>query len=952
MDDIVCSKMLPALSPAVLGENDSEDFSASGARSGVHGQSVSGHAHPSDELVSKSKGAPAADWDKYLAEACYIFLTRAELAGRPTLLAETNMSWFWTVDAVQIPGRGSGARLLLFQVRLNVGKRIEVRFSFGIIGWPCMLAVKHVEGGIPANGWFRSLSNQPSQTVSSLGDSSAPLFSMYSNIVKEEDNGMAERWQKDAQTILIFDLRPNVQDTSAFYLQNIYQLLAASNTPDAEIPFPFANPQAFSPPTYAIWVNSLWFLSMALSLSSALLATLLHQWAGRYIRVTRPSRSSPHKRAPFFANGVHTLHTTFSAIVVWVAFSASTYGCITLMPIFRHDSPYYAPLSATAWFIYTGILYAIFKILCFIPDSRDTVTPGRFRDTKNRYRRWFLGGVEKAAEDTAFNRSSEVDGRVIQWTIASIDDDDAMERFFAAIPGFCRSREVRARPPSLIQIKMRQTMDEFLDYTLTSESISETIKISRLAICLNAANEALGSFVISRILGNLFDGRWRGVHKSVEMGHSLLHWCNSADEWIALTSRSLVASIIATQERDNRWVALARAHFRLPDRVLRDNIPHGDSVLLLILLHVARNLLDSVLPPWDSSILRLLSQFDIHNTLPELQSNFCMLWNEIVREARNSQQNSIPVFILREIRHLYTALHEASNSPSSPHSPPSPTAYGEDNAWYSSSYPSCNVTGHLLDPTPHVHRQTPHTSAASFPFAPQSDIALVRLSPPSRRSAPPSPVLNRGITNPLAGGPSSGDVFESRRSAVPLDTSPRAASLESQASPAASLDIRTANSSPFNTDISATRFVANPTPRSTSRDGVPSPKSKETTIDLPIVSGSTPPPIPISALSSSSGAIPVRRPSTVASTPPQSDAVPHARGSSPTPSLSPPTADLHLTSQIATVLDTHVTTSTETSSVQHDTRDPSSLVPMEVSRHPHPSASADDLTSRTPRSSA
>ncbi|KAH9995511.1 hypothetical protein BJV77DRAFT_1066231 [Russula vinacea] len=77
--------------------------------------------------------------------------------------------------------------------------------------------------------------NQPSQVESIFGDSSGPLFSMYSKAAEEEDNRMVERWQKDADGILIFtglfsaavaallavtvqDLRPNSQDTSAFYL--------------------------------------------------------------------------------------------------------------------------------------------------------------------------------------------------------------------------------------------------------------------------------------------------------------------------------------------------------------------------------------------------------------------------------------------------------------------------------------------------------------------------------------------------------------------------------------------------------------------------------------------------------------------------------------------------------------------------------------------------------------
>ncbi|KAH9959330.1 hypothetical protein BC827DRAFT_1134751, partial [Russula dissimulans] len=120
-------------------------------------------------------------------------------------------------------------------------------------------------------------------------------------MAKEEDDETAERWQKDADGILIFtglfsaavaallavsiqDLKPNSQDTSAFYLENIYQLLANTNISRPSIPSSEATPPPFSPPRYAVCANSLWFLSLVISLTCALLATLLHQWARRYIR--------------------------------------------------------------------------------------------------------------------------------------------------------------------------------------------------------------------------------------------------------------------------------------------------------------------------------------------------------------------------------------------------------------------------------------------------------------------------------------------------------------------------------------------------------------------------------------------------------------------------------------------------------------------------------------------
>jgi hypothetical protein len=47
-------------------------------------------------------------------------------------------------------------------------------------------------------------SNQPLEGESNFWDSSGPLFSIYSKAAEDEDNKMVERWQKDADGILIF----------------------------------------------------------------------------------------------------------------------------------------------------------------------------------------------------------------------------------------------------------------------------------------------------------------------------------------------------------------------------------------------------------------------------------------------------------------------------------------------------------------------------------------------------------------------------------------------------------------------------------------------------------------------------------------------------------------------------------------------------------------------------
>ncbi|KAH9971383.1 hypothetical protein BGW80DRAFT_1322144, partial [Lactifluus volemus] len=87
-----------------------------------------------------------------------------------------------------------------------------------------------------------------------------------------------------------------------------------------------------------------------------------------------------------------------------------------------------------------------------------------------------------------------------------------------------------------------------------------------------------------------------------------------------------------------------------------------------------------------------ISKFDIRNTLPELQHDFCGLWNEITQEAHNRESNSISLFILKPIRQLYVALHQGTGA--------APTAFDVSTdvmaplLWQPSSYPLCNIAGH------------------------------------------------------------------------------------------------------------------------------------------------------------------------------------------------------------------------------------------------------------------
>ena len=500
------------------------------------------------------------------------------------------------------------------------------------------------------------------------------------------------------------DLKPPPQSASEFYLEKIHARLANTDPSYDPLLDTAAKPPTFSPPRYAIWVNSLWFLSFTISLTYATLAMMLQQWGRRYIRVTQQLRSSPHNRArlrAFFSDaidGLHVLwviegvramihlsmflffaglliylfnicHAVFVAVVWWMALSAVVYVSFTLLPIFRPNSPYYAPLSPTLWFLFACTSFAVFQVLSsevfrFLgPNAVE-----HFRGLRDYYRKRFSEDIRKIAEENASQQSPVIDIRVLESTFHDLSEDGAWERFFEAVPGFLNSKlvnGVKDHLPEEFRRKFEQALGGFLDRTFSFNSVTESVRGRRLVICLNAAHAVHGVSGISQIFTYIFSGRWPELLQSPEIGHSLRRWSNSSDKHdkhVTWDVRRIVAQIIVrVRERDDCWISLAKTEYGIAGHVLRDYIGHGDSVLLSILTHMTRKAFRT--RSWSPWILSSLADFRIRDTFPELQHAFCALWNDIVLEAWNEEgPENIPVRILREIRHACIALHQDTDA--------------------------------------------------------------------------------------------------------------------------------------------------------------------------------------------------------------------------------------------------------------------------------------------------
>ena len=403
--------------------------------------------------------------------------------------------------------------------------------------------------------------------------------------------------------------------------------------------------------------------------------------------------------------------SVFYAVVGLVGWMTLHYVFATAMAFLDPEDLMHTPLSLLGLRIYLGISYMVFQVCSYIPPLHGVGdnTRRHYDDLNKHYSGGILQGKRRKAEEVASKPSSEIDFLILKRILLTLDEDDALETFFDSIPGFCNSK--LTLPLSFpVPTSLRQALDGFLNRTFSSNLVSESVRANRLIICLNAAHAALGPSAVSSILDKAFNGHWDEALQSVEIGHALRLWGHGRDHDTKI--RRIVARIIArVREHDDRWTILVKEEFGVPDHVLRDSLPHRDSVLLSILIHASRqaNHASSL----TSEILSPLSNFDIHNTLPGLQHDFCALWNEIAQEARNRGPSSTPTRILREIRHLYVALHQGTDA--------APTAFSvstDDSDRVLSrpwSYPFCNIDSHRPPSTAGI----PDNYSRTVPFPTQ-----------------------------------------------------------------------------------------------------------------------------------------------------------------------------------------------------------------------------------------
>ena len=346
-------------------------------------------------------------------------------------------------------------------------------------------------------------------------------------------------------------------------------------------------------------------------------------------------------------------------------------------------------------------------------------------DRAECYLKSLLDGMQKTSEETALKSPSEIDTRAFVWTFESLDEDHELERFFDGLPGFRSSKVVDDPLPRLSwdQIQhLRGALDGLLNPTLSSDLLSESVKKRRAMILAKALDLKHFPFAVTtlRTILNTFQ---YSSPLATGIAENLKGWRNDRDEATALTGQAFISEIVArTQPRDDSWFTLASKELCVPEAVLRDYAAHGDSLSLAILIYLTRQQFSHLgNQHWPSVmfsfVLLSASKFLVGDTSPDLQHQFCALWNEIVRKVQNDSDRKMAELLLGRIRLVYVALHDElvpvipiipgfntidlripGDSPLE--NPPLEDFHLDPPLDDPSSYAVCNVPGHYWHPYP------------------------------------------------------------------------------------------------------------------------------------------------------------------------------------------------------------------------------------------------------------
>ncbi|KAI9456352.1 hypothetical protein BJY52DRAFT_1276353 [Lactarius psammicola] len=388
-------------------------------------------------------------------------------------------------------------------------------------------------------------------------DSVDKMWSEYMEEADKYDTRVSDAWKDDANGVLVFTglfsatvatfiiesykkLSSDSGNDTTYLLGQISLQLNAFSPNGTYIP-PTPSPK-YSPGLSIILVNSLWLLSLVFSIASALAATLMQQWARRYIQLPQIPRvprdrarvrsylflgilkyrmSRAVEAAPallhlsvflFFAGLVIFLFTIFKAVAIVVSICVGFFGFVylilTILPCLDHRCPYRTPMSSIWWYCWHTSLG--FFALCarwllnllhgiLVPYNPGQVTSSiqkilsdRWQlldDSVKKHGKRLRDGFRGTIVQRAIEASADVDSKALTWFLnePALADKSKIQEFVASIPGDTIVQLISA-PIHSGKIFSQHLSTLMRSCIPGSIGLDEDTRKRRLIVCLNAVH--------------------------------------------------------------------------------------------------------------------------------------------------------------------------------------------------------------------------------------------------------------------------------------------------------------------------------------------------------------------------------------------------------------------------------------------------------------------------------
>ncbi|KAK0445602.1 uncharacterized protein EV420DRAFT_920282 [Desarmillaria tabescens] len=246
-------------------------------------------------------------------------------------------------------------------------------------------------------------------------------------------------------------LRPDYTEVSASLLIELVGFQRAANT-SSILSSPFYPSISFSPSPADVWLNSLWFVSLTLSLITALVAILVKQWLHQYVSIIsdilpRDRGYIRHYRyiglktwqvpviiellpvllhialGLFFAGLSIYLFTLDIAIAYAVAAISATsyvaYVVCLVLPLFYHNCPYKTPLMLHLPGLYHAARGMVSRLIpCFFNKRLAKARP-----------------IKDMERNSAFQAAAAIDSEAVSWLYSASSNISVKQIVLQAILG-------------------------------------------------------------------------------------------------------------------------------------------------------------------------------------------------------------------------------------------------------------------------------------------------------------------------------------------------------------------------------------------------------------------------------------------------------------------------------------------------------------------------------------